>query len=105
LQLDPDGVWYVPLRVPVIDPFAPTMALPDAASEAPPPIVSLNEKLGKLTVWPATVPETVRVPPPWAKSSTWIAGPVCVIVAMKRRVRVSDGKLAEQVDDAMMFAL
>jgi len=75
LQLDPDDVWYVPLTVPVIDPFAPTLALPDATSVAPRPIVSLNVTLGKVTVWPATVPETVT-DPCLPTSSIWTAAPV-----------------------------
>ena len=59
LQLDPDGVWYVPLREPAMSPLAATLALPDATSAAPPAMVSLSEKLGNVTVWPETVPETV----------------------------------------------
>jgi hypothetical protein len=79
VQLDPDDVWYVPFRVPVIDnPLAATFALPDAARAAPRPIAWENDKLGKLTVWPETLPENVTdgAPGTWAMSSTWTAAPV-----------------------------
>ena len=49
MQLPPDDAWYVPLRVPVIVPLAPALALSDATSAAPFLIVWLNEKLGKWT--------------------------------------------------------
>ena len=104
MQLDPDDVWYVPLSVPVIDnPLAATLALPDAASAAPRPIVWVNEKVGKLTVWPETLPENVvdGTPGTWATSSTWTAAPVWATVARNSSARVSDGRFAEQVDDAV----
>src|SRR5687767_4093768 len=74
---DPDGVWYVPLRVPAIDPSDATVAVPPvAASVTPAPRPTpLNEKPGKLTVWSEIVPETVTVLAP-PKSCTWTAAPV-----------------------------
>ena len=88
------------------NPLAATLALPDAASAAPRPIVWVNEKLGKLTVWPETVPENVTsgTPGTWAMSFTWTAEPVWVISARKSSARVSVGKFAEHVDEAVMVA-
>ena len=79
LQLGPPGTWNVPLSVPVIDsPLLATLRLPDEVSVAPRPIASFNEKLGKLSVWPETEPETVLVGAlgAWAVSCTWTAAPV-----------------------------
>jgi hypothetical protein len=49
LHLVVDGVWCVPLRVPVIEPSAATMAVPVETSAMPfAVVISLNEKLEKL---------------------------------------------------------
>ena len=73
-----NGVWYVPLRVPVIEPSAATLAVPVATSATPfAVVISLNEKFEKVTVWPETVPVTVtefRIT--CANSCTWTAAPV-----------------------------
>ena len=79
MQLEPEGVWNVPLRVPVIDsPPVATVAVPDATSVAPRPMASVKGKLGKVTAWPETVPETVPVGAPgaWPRRFDWIAAPV-----------------------------
>ena len=86
------------------NPLAATVALPDAVSAAPRPMVWVNEKLGMFTVWPETVPENVisGTPGTWAMSFTWIAAPDCVISERKSSARVSFGKFAEQVDEAVI---
>ena len=106
MQLNPDGVWNVPLRVPVIfSPPVATLPVADATSAAPRPISAVNGKLAKVTAWPATVPETVPdgAPGAWARRFTWTAEPVCVTVAKKPRI--GNGKFAAQVDAAVIVVL
>ena len=102
MQLGPDAAAYVPLRVPVIEPVAATVAVPVVTSATPPPVVmSENEKFEKVIIWAEIVPLTVGGTT-WANSCTLNAAPVRETFVTYLSTRVSDGRFAEQVDDAVI---